>query len=273
MAHFLEQTADRIERIWSGIQARSNALILQSTFVLPLERTFGNFDHKVAGSFYSVTAALNQQIAERARAHSGVLVNDVEAIGSEVGRRSWFDERLWFHAKTFCAIQYLPLAARNIAQIILASLGRVVKCVILDLDNTLWGGIIGDDGVNGIELSAHGNGESFHLLQSFLLELSKRGLLLAVCSKNEEKNAIEPFLKHPEMVLKQEHIAVFVANWQDKAHNIRSNSGNLEHRFLFVIPWCFSMTTLSNVIVRELSAWRNRSRAARCSHPAGIRAE
>jgi FkbH-like protein len=220
-SEFREQAADRLERVWSAIRARSNALILQSNFVLPLERTFGNFDHKVPDSFYSVIAALNQQIAQRARAHPGVVVNDVEALASEVGRRSWFDDRLWFHAKTFCAIEYLPLVARNIAQIILASNGRVVKCVILDLDNTLWGGIIGDDGVNGIKLSSHGDGESFYLLQSFLLELSKRGVLLAVCSKNEEKNATEPFLQHPEMVLKLEHIVVFMANWDDKAHNIR----------------------------------------------------
>jgi FkbH-like protein len=220
-SEFLQQIVAQLERIWSAIQARSTALILQSNYVLPLERLFGNFDQKVADSLYSVTAAVNVQIVERARTHAGVFVNDIEAVASWVGRRTWFDERLWFLAKTFCAVDHLPVVAQNMVQILLASLGRVVKCVVLDLDNTLWGGVIGDDGVNGIKLTSHGDGESFHLLQSFLLELSRRGVLLAVCSKNDLKNALDPFLNHPEMVLKREHIAAFQANWDDKAQNIR----------------------------------------------------
>jgi FkbH-like protein len=217
---FLQGAVERMERIWSAIQARSTALIVQSNFVLPLERLFGNFDHKVADSLYSVTAAANAQIAARARAHSGVVVNDIEAIASLVGRRTWFDERLWFLAKTFCALDHLPLVAQNMVQIVLAARGRVVKCVVLDLDNTLWGGVIGDDGLNGIKLSSHGEGEPFHLLQCFFRELSRRGILLAVCSKNDANNALEPFLHHPEMVLKREHMAAFIANWDDKAKNI-----------------------------------------------------
>jgi FkbH-like protein len=220
-SEFLRETVERLERIWSAIQARSTALILQSNYVLPTERLFGNFDHKVADSLYSVAATVNSQIAERARTRAGVMVNDVEAVASWVGRRTWFDERLWFLAKTFCALEHLPRIAQNMVQIVLASRGRVVKCVILDLDNTLWGGVIGDDGVNGIQLSCHGDGEPFHLLQSFLRELARRGILLAVCSKNDMHNAMHPFLSHPDMALKQEDIAVFVANWDDKAQNIR----------------------------------------------------
>lgn len=219
-AEFLQENLERMERIWRAIEARSTALILQSTFALPLERLFGNFDHKVADSLYSVAATLNAQIAERARYHPGVVINDVEAVASCVGRRTWFDERMWFLAKTFCALDCLPLVAQNMIQIVLASRGRMIKCVILDLDNTLWGGVIGDDGVNGIKLSSQGDGEPFHLLQSFLRELSRRGILLAVCSKNEITNAMEPFLNHPEMVLKPDHIAAFVASWDDKAQNI-----------------------------------------------------
>jgi FkbH-like protein len=220
-AEFLQGTVERMERIWSAIEARSTALVLQSNFVFPTERLFGNFDHKVADSLYSVTAEVNSQITERTRSHTGVVVNDIEAVASWVGRRTWFDERLWFLAKTFCALEHLPLVAENMVQIVLASRGRVVKCVILDLDNTLWGGVIGDDGVNGIKLSSHGEGEPFHLLQSFFRELSRRGVLLAVCSKNDITNAMSPFLNHPEMVLRREHIAAFVANWDDKAQNIR----------------------------------------------------
>ena len=218
---FEKNVLDRMERIWSTIESRSPALILQSNFVLPKERIFGNFDHKVPESLYALTANLNVRLAERARMHAGVVIQDVEAIASWIGRRSWFDDRFWFLAKTFCALEHLPLVAQNIVRIITASQGRIVKCVVLDLDNTLWGGVIGDDGINGIKLAAHGDGESFYLLQCFLRELSRRGILLAVCSKNDKDNAMAPFLHHPDMVLKPEDIAVFVANWDDKARNIR----------------------------------------------------
>jgi FkbH-like protein len=220
-SEFLRQRIKRLERVWTAIQAHSTALILQSNFVLPYERLFGNFDHNVADSLYAMADLLNHEIVERARAHSGVVVNDVEAIASFMGRRTWFDERLWFLSKTFCALDYLPLVAQNMVQMLLVRRGRVVKCVVLDLDNTLWGGVIGDDGLSGIILSAHGEGESFHLLQSYIRELARRGVVLAVCSKNDMLNALDPFLNHPEMVLKREHITTFIANWNDKAQNIR----------------------------------------------------
>ena len=124
-------------------------------------------------------------------------------------------------SKMFCGLEHLPLVAQNIIDVVLSIRGRGVKCVVLDLDNTLWGGVIGDDGVHGIALSAHGDGESFYEFQSFLLELERRGVLLAVCSKNEIENALKPFLEHPDMVLKRDHICVFTANWNDKADNIR----------------------------------------------------
>jgi FkbH-like protein len=105
----------------------------------------------------------------------------------------------------------------------MASRGRVVKCVVTDLDNTLWGGVIGDDGFDGIVLNAHdgGVGEAFVRFQTFLKQLRNRGILLAVCSKNDENTALVPFLHHPDMVLKRGDISVFVANWQDKASGIR----------------------------------------------------
>jgi FkbH-like protein len=138
-----------------------------------------------------------------------------------VGRRHWFDDRLWDLAKAFCALDHMPVLAQNMVDIALATRGRVAKCVVLDLDNTLWGGVIGDDGVDGIVLNAHGDGEAFYRLQIYLKELLQRGILLAVCSKNEMSNALLPFEKHPDMVLKRSDITVFLANWSDKAENIR----------------------------------------------------
>lgn len=218
---FLDAEYRRISAIWDAIGSRTAAPIVQSNFVLPVERMFGNFDHKVPGALYSVVCALNLKLAEGSRTRPQVYINDVESVASSVGRRNWFDNRFWNMNKMFCVLEHLPLVAQNIIDVVLSIRGRGVKCVVLDLDNTLWGGVIGDDGVDGIELSAHGDGESFYEFQSFLRELEKRGILLAVCSKNEMENALKPFQEHPDMVLKRDHICVFTANWNDKADNIR----------------------------------------------------
>ena len=218
---FARQTAEKMVRVWETIQSHCTATVIQSNFVLPYERFFGNFDHKVPQSFYATVLALNAQIAENARRRSGVLINDVEGIASWIGRRNWFDDRFWDMAKSFCTLDCLPLVAKNLTDIVMASRGRIIKCIVLDLDNTLWGGVIGDDGLDGIQLSAHGDGEAFYRFQLYLRELRKRGILLAVCSKNQMENALLPFEKHPDMILKRGDIAVFVANWNDKAENIR----------------------------------------------------
>ncbi len=218
---FLADTSQAITAVWDAIHARTSATLLQSTFVMPYERCFGNFDVKTPESLTSVASALNAFCKAQARSRPGVLIHDVEWVASWIGRCHWFDERFWDMAKSFCALEQLPAVAKNIVDIVLSTRGRVVKCVVLDLDNTLWGGIIGDDGLDGIILNAHGDGEAYHRLQLFLKELLRRGILLAVASKNEMSNALLPFEKHPEMVLKRGDITAFLADWNDKATNIR----------------------------------------------------
>jgi FkbH-like protein len=218
---FVAETLKKITGVWTAIRTHSRASVVQSTFALPLERVFGNFDLKVPDSLYSVALALNSGIAEAARQQPGVLLHDVEGVASMVGRAHFFDDRFWDMWKTFCSLEFLPHVAQNLVDVLMALHGRGVKCVVLDLDNTLWGGVIGDDGLEGIRLTAHGDGEAWYRLQLFLRELQRRGILLAVCSKNDEKNALLPFESHPEMVLRREDISVFIANWNNKADNIR----------------------------------------------------
>jgi len=221
-AAFAATAAARIAKIWDALQAHSRATIVQSNFVLPYERFFGNFDHHVPESFYATVAALNAHIVESARSRRGILINDLDAVASWAGRRQWFDDRLWDMAKYLCALDLMPLVARNLVDIVMSTRGRVIKCVIVDLDNTLWGGVIGDDGLEGIRLNSHGEDAAFYRLQKFLKGLVRRGIVLAVCSKNDMANALLPFEKHPSMALRRDDIAVFVANWKDKAENIRS---------------------------------------------------
>ena len=149
------------------------------------------------------------------------MINDIDCIAGWVGRRHFLDEKLWGLAKSLCALEFLPDVAQNIVDISLASAGRSIKCVVLDLDNTLWGGVVGDDGLEGIGLGDLDEDGAFRSFQLYLRELSARGIVLAVCSKNNDSVAREVFQKHPGMVLKEEHIAVFLANWDDKAANIR----------------------------------------------------
>jgi FkbH-like protein len=140
----------------------------------------------------------------------------------------WHDPVLWCRAKQEVSPSIAPLYGDLVMRIVAAKLGRSYKALVLDLDNTLWGGVIGDDGLEGIVLGqGSALGEAFIGFQSYARELSRRGVILAVCSKNDAANAAEPFDKHPEMLLKQTDIASFVANWSDKAANLRAIAAHL----------------------------------------------
>ena len=220
---FAAQRLQRIVAVWDALEAHSQATILQSTFAVPPDSLYGNYDLCVPTSLRSAVAELNAAIAAAARGRARVRIHDVENAAAWVGRRQFFDERAWDLWKAPCALEHLPRLASNIADVVLALRGHIVKCVVTDLDNTLWGGVIGDDGLEGIALSAHGGGagESFVRLQRLLKQLRQRGILLAVCSKNDAATALAPFREHPDMVLKREDISVFVANWEDKASGLR----------------------------------------------------
>jgi len=218
---FAAERAGRIEAVWRAIIDRSGARVIQSTFVIPMERPFGNYGLKVGEMLQQTVADVNREMTIRAAGIPGVLFNDVEYLASWIGRRQFVDERLWALTKSLCALEVLPNVAQNIVDIVLASLGRTVKCVVLDLDNTVWGGVVAEDGIERLALGDLDPGYAFRHFQHFLRDLSRRGVILTVCSKNDEATALSVFREHPDMVLREEDIAVFVANWDDKAMNIR----------------------------------------------------
>lgn len=151
------------------------------------------------------------------------LLWDQAALAARVGLDSWLDPIRYHAAKIPFSVDSCPLAADSIAAVLAAMKGKAARGLVLDLDNTLWGGVIGDDGLAGIRLGQNSpEGEAFVAFQNFVLSLRERGVVLAVCSKNTDEIAREPFREHSEMVLKEDHIAVFQANWSDKATNIRS---------------------------------------------------
>lgn len=221
---FAERMLERLTGWWELLAARCEARILQSNFMLVDDAVFGNYANKTAYSYVYQVRKLNyllmQAVAESA-AGKRVSVVDMELIQQCYGEEAVQDGRTYFVGKLPVAVKYLPAVAEQVIQIIKALRGSVKKCVVTDLDNTLWGGVIGDDGVENIQIGELGQGQAFSALQTWLKELKGRGVLLAVCSKNEEEAAKLPFEKHPEMILKLDDFAMFVANWEDKAGNIR----------------------------------------------------
>lgn len=219
--HFAERVVEKLAGRWDALRERTSALILQSNFPPPYERQFGNYDHLLPHTLVTQVARLNVLLAEAARGRADVLVNDVAGLAARIGLRQWFDERLWTLAKSCCALEHLPLVAQNVVDLVGAAGGRLVKCVVTDLDDTLWSGVVGDDGVAALEMDAFGHGEPHHRLQQYLRELVRRGVVLAVCSKNDHATALEAFRTHPGMVLREDDVAVFVANWGPKPDNVR----------------------------------------------------
>ncbi len=159
---------------------------------------------------------------------SGDVVLDVAGIAATVGLADWHVPHLWNLAKFPFSDRLVPLYADHVSRLVAAIRGRSRKALILDLDNTVWGGVIGDDGLDGIKV-AQGDaaGEAFLSVQRLALDLRQRGVVLAVSSKNDDEIARAPFERHPEMLLKLGHIAVFQANWSDKATNIQAIAKDL----------------------------------------------
>lgn len=220
---------------------------------------FGNYAGTFAESFLSQERLLNTKIAKIVQEQGQVYLLDVLALQGLYGRKAMFEERLYYLTKTVFAMDFLPILAEQIARLIRTLQGKVQKCLVTDLDNTLWGGVIGDDGMEGIQIGSMGIGTAFSDLQAWIKELSQRGIAVAVCSKNNEEIAKEPFLKHKEMVLRLDDISVFLANWGDKATNIQKiqqilNIGMDSIVFLDDNPFERNLvrSTLPEVIVPEL---------------------
>jgi HAD superfamily phosphatase (TIGR01681 family) len=166
-----------------------------------------------------MTRTLNQRLGLAAR--SGVTVVDCEWLSSIHGKDRWFDPRYWHLAKQAVSLTAVPGLARHTVAVLAAELGLMRKCIVLDLDNTLWGGIIGEDGLAGIRLGEGAQGEAYTSFQEYLLRLRERGLLLAVASKNNEADAREPFLKHPGMRIRLDDVAAFEASWDPKPDQLK----------------------------------------------------
>lgn len=221
-ASFAEDTYARIRKIWSRIGSRIPATVLQCNFPLIDDGVFGQFGNKTEQSFLFQQRKLNYLLMQGCQEVKNTFLIDLDALQTALGRSTFADPKLYYVAKMPISLAALPAAAKLVVDVVRSLQGAVKKCLVLDLDNTLWGGVIGDDGLSGIQIGELGTGHAFSDFQKWLKELKNRGILLTVCSKNNEDTAKEPFEKHPEMVLRLEDFSMFVANWEDKARNIRT---------------------------------------------------
>jgi FkbH-like protein len=216
-----EQALHTMRNTWAAAR-KLNCSVIQQTVLPVFPALMGSNEHRFPQSPAAIVQSINAQLPAAAD-EAGIHLLALDAFAAIDGISAWYEESLWHRAKQEVHPRASHLYGDYVARILAALQGRTAKCLVLDLDNTLWGGVIGDDGLEGIILGqGSAIGEAHVAFQKFAHTLSQRGIILAVCSKNDEANALLPFSDHPEMFLKRGDIACFVANWQDKATNLRN---------------------------------------------------
>ncbi len=215
----VEQAVQQTSRLCSALR-QNGASVIVTTLASPCRPLFGNLDARVPGTERAFSQAYNASLIQSLANTPDVLL-DVASLAETVGLTAWHDAPQWLLAKIPFSMDCVPLFADHVGRIIASLRGKMRKCLVLDLDNTVWGGVVGDDGVDGIEIgNGSATGEAHLELQRSALALRQRGIVLAVSSKNNDDIARKPFREHPDMLLREDHIAVFQANWQDKASNL-----------------------------------------------------
>jgi FkbH-like protein len=217
----ITRSVDELRLLWRNARETLKATVIQQTFLDVTDPLFGSYDRVVAAAPTRLVARLNDLMSQAA-ALDGVLLLDIARASESNGIETWFDTGRWMQAKMEIVPQAAPWYGELAVRIVAAQRGLSKKCLVLDLDNTLWGGVIGDDGLEGIVLGeGSALGEAHLSLQRYALQLKARGVILAVCSKNDTAVAEAVFRDHPEMLLQRTDIAAFVANWEDKAANLK----------------------------------------------------
>jgi len=210
-----------MKQCWAEARSSLGCDVIQQTVLPVVPFLMGNNENRLLQSPAMIVQQINHELRRHAEAE-GVSLLSVDLWAASAGISSWHDRALWNRSKQEVHPRASNLYGDQVGRLLAALRGRSAKCLVLDLDNTLWGGVIGDDGLEGIVLGqGSAVGEAHLALQRYALQMSRRGVILAVCSKNDEGNALAPFEQHAEMLLRRKDVACFVANWKDKATNIR----------------------------------------------------
>jgi FkbH-like protein len=223
----VRREVSRFQSLWEKIHTKLGAVVVQNNFDLPPLRPLGTLEGTEAYGRVNFVQRLNAEFAQYARTHSNLVINDILYLSAQLGRAAWFRPGYWYSFHMALSSAASVAVGQSVAAIIKSIYGKSKKCLVLDLDNTLWGGVIGDDGLQNLVL---GNdqpvGEAYLDFQRYIKALQGRGVILAVCSKNDDKNAREGF-SHPDSILKVEDFSAFKANWNSKPENLREIAGQL----------------------------------------------
>ena len=223
----LEDEFERFKTVWEAIDKRFGCVIIQNNFELPFYRLLGNRDCSDRRGMVNFISRLNLRFYDYADSREGFFINDINYLSACYGLDKWTALDYWYMYKYALPLEAVPQFALNLANIIKSLLGKNKKALALDLDNTLWGGVVGDDGVDGIELGEETpNGQAYREFQSYLKELKSIGVMLTVCSKNEEENALAG-LNHPDSLLTPDQFIVIKANWENKDRNIINTASEM----------------------------------------------
>jgi len=227
----------RFQAMWESIHAKVRCQIIQNNFEHPPFPAMGNLDSTVPGGHTRFVYEMNRAFARCASADRRLIIHDIHSLATRIGLPRWFDWERWYSYKILTSVEASFELASSLASQIGAMRGRARKCLILDLDNTLWGGVIGDDGVDKLHIGKEtALAEAYTAFQRYCLSLRNRGVLLAACSKNDDAIARTGF-GHPDSVLKTEHFSAFKANWDPKPENIKQIAAELNlglDSFVFV---------------------------------------
>ncbi len=237
VAEKLEREYARYEKMWISLSEKFGCVIIQNNFEMPSERLLGNREVGCVYGRIDFITRLNCKLYDYAQTHGNFYIHDINYLSAAYGLERWHELRHWHLYKYAMSVSAIPEFAYSLSNIICSVMGRNKKVLALDLDNTLWGGVIGDDGQSGIEIGSEtSEGQSYLRLQKFIKAHKELGVLLTVCSKNDPENALEG-LNHPDGVLKPSDFALIKANWNEKSLNLEETARELNlltESFVFV---------------------------------------
>lgn len=219
---FYQEQYERYKKLIEKILESNNSKIILFNFYELNDQLFGNFSSKNRTSFIFHLRKLNYLISEFSMKSTRISILDISSLQNRIGSKQMFDLSLYVNYGMLLHLDTLPYISKNIIDILLSQNSIFKKCLILDLDDTLWGGIIGDDGIENIQLGNLGIGKAFVDFQRWVKKLKERGVIICICSKNDDSVAKNVFINHPDMVLSLDDISVFVANWNSKVDNIKN---------------------------------------------------
>ncbi len=234
---FIKKKYDDIKNLIQTFTKKSKSKFIISNFTIPTKSNYGICETKSNFSLQKMIITLNENLQDFISNLDSVYLFDMNGFETRHGENNVFDPKQYLFGDIKISLDYIPYLTSDLIGYVIATLGLSKRCIVLDLDNTLWGGIVGEDGFDGIKLGSGPPGNAFVEFQKYLLGLHNRGILLAINSKNNPNDAIEVIENHPDMILRKEHFACMKINWNDKVSNIKEISEDLNfglENFVFI---------------------------------------